>query len=63
MDPGTCFLSTHLDGWDQGRAAGIIIGAYKLDSAVWGNHIYTIAWTPLTIEMMQVVWEDTKETE
>ena len=43
--------------------AGISIGAYKLDSAARGNHIYKIAWTPLTIEMMQVVWEDTKETE
>ena len=63
MDSTIYFSSAHLDGWDQGTMADISIGAYKLDSAVRGKYIYKIAWTPLTIEMMQVVWEDTKETE
>ena len=42
MDPGICFLKAHLDGWDQGRTAGISIDAYKLDSTVRGNYIYKI---------------------
>ena len=43
MDSTIYFSSTHLDGWDQGTMVDISIGAYKLDSAVRGNHIYKIA--------------------